>query len=81
MAAVVMVGCASQVETSDMDDAVKSCRTAAQAQCDDLGFGTSTTCVLVFAKFCSADDEEAARAECVLEAGLAPDAACCLTWR
>lgn len=82
MIAMVMVGCATSSEgTAETDDAVKSCRSDAHAKCDALGFGTSTTCVLVFAKLCSAEDEEAARVECVTESGLAADAPCCLTWR
>ena len=81
MAAVLLVGCAASDGEGETDSAVKSCRAAAQAKCDDLGFGTSTTCVLVFAKACSAEDEEAAREECVIEEGLPDDAACCLKWR
>src|SRR5678815_4701411 len=79
--AVLMTGCAAQGVTDEVDEAVKSCRAAAQTQCDTLGFGTSTTCVLVFAKFCSAEDEENAREECVIEEGLPADAPCCLKWR
>lgn len=81
VAMLVGCGCAGGADTGEVSDAVKSCRASAQAQCDTLGFGTSTTCVLVFAKACSAEDEEAAREECVVEEGLPDDAACCLKWR
>lgn len=81
VAAVMLGGCATSDGTSESDAEVRACRSTAQAKCDELGFGTSTTCLLVFAKACSVDDEEAAREECVIEAGLPDDAPCCLKWR
>lgn len=78
---ILMVGCGVSSDESEVSAEVKACRARAAETCDSIGFGNNERCILVFAKLCSADDEEAAREMCVAESGLADDAPCCLKWR
>lgn len=77
---LLLVGCVASSD-GEVSSEIRECRAQAAADCAALGFGDNETCLLVFAKLCSAEDAEAAREACVAQEGLPANAACCLKWR